>query len=46
MDYTKYTVSELLDVQENIDKLAHPERYQLICEEVNYENKTANITPI
>ena len=36
IDYTKYTVSELLDVQENIDKLAHPERYQLLCEEINF----------
>lgn len=36
IDYTKYTVSELLDVQDNIDQLAHPERYQLLCEEINF----------
>ncbi|SFC92135.1 hypothetical protein [Pseudoalteromonas denitrificans] len=36
LDYTKYSISELLDVEQNIDKKTYPERYQLLCEEIAY----------
>lgn len=34
IDYTKYTVPELLDVNENIDAEQFPERYNLLQEEI------------
>lgn len=34
IDYTKYTVDELLDVNENINKDKYPERYKQLCDEI------------
>lgn len=33
-DYTSYTLSELFDVKENIDKRRYPERYQRLLTEI------------
>jgi len=34
IDYTKYTLDELLDVNENINKDKYPERYKQLCDEI------------
>ncbi len=32
LDFSKYTLKELLDIERNIDKDAYPERYEIVCE--------------
>lgn len=34
IDYSRYTVDELLDVHENIDRESYPDRFQALCEEI------------
>ncbi|WP_133407235.1 hypothetical protein [Parashewanella tropica] len=34
IDYAKYTLDELLDVERNIDRVIYPDRYQLLCDEL------------
>ena len=31
VDFSKYTLEELLDIERNIDKDAYPERYEIVC---------------
>ena len=31
IDFSKYTLEELLDIERNIDKDAYPERYEIVC---------------
>ncbi|TPH16088.1 hypothetical protein [Litorilituus lipolyticus] len=30
-DFSKYTLEELLDIEQNIDKDLYPERYEIVC---------------
>ena len=30
-DFSKYTLEELLDIEQNIDKHTYPERYETVC---------------
>ena len=46
-DYTSYTLSELFDVKENIDKRRYPERYQRLLTEITLrQSKNQEITNI
>ncbi|MDO6774320.1 hypothetical protein Q4591_03055 [Shewanella sp. 3_MG-2023] len=39
IDYSTYTLEELLDVKENIDSMTYPERYQRLLAEIKIKQK-------
>ncbi|MBA6225026.1 hypothetical protein H4J51_13975 [Colwellia sp. MB02u-18] len=44
-DYTKYTLVELYDVKDNIDKKCYPERYDLLLNEIRKREKNPENEP-
>ena len=40
-DYKKYTLIELYDVQENIDRECYPERYNILLHEIELREKNS-----
>ena len=44
-DYTKYTLVELYDVKDNIDKECYPERYDLLLNEIRKREKNPENEP-
>ncbi|MBA6290197.1 hypothetical protein [Colwellia sp. MB3u-4] len=44
-DYTKYTLVELYDVKDNIDKECYPERYDLLLNEIRKREKNPENKP-
>jgi len=41
INYSNYTLDELFDVNENIDKDMYPERYKQLCEEIQRRKQTS-----
>ncbi|WDE04846.1 hypothetical protein SG34_026625 [Thalassomonas viridans] len=46
IDYSKYSLYDLLDVKENIDAQRHPERYQRLCAEIELRRKNGEFEEI
>jgi len=44
-DYKKYTLIELYDVRENIDKELYPERFELLIKEINLREQNPEKEP-
>jgi hypothetical protein len=45
VDYQKYSLDELYDVEANIDRIKYPERYELVCKSI-IEKKNASLKPL
>ena len=41
-DYSKYSLNELYDVEEHIERDAYPERYQLILEQIRLKESVSS----
>jgi hypothetical protein len=43
INYSNYTLDELFDVNENIDKEKYPERYKQLCEEIQRRKENGEL---
>lgn len=43
INYSNYTLDELFDVNENIDKEKYPERYKQLCEEIQRRKESGEL---